>query len=263
MSWVKVAIAGAVALGAAMFGRPVPVAKPGPHNTGPSAPALLVPSGSIFADEDGMVIENVDVTGVIVVEADNVTIRNFRVNAMGASYAVAASWNSGTVIEDGEIINAGSAGVIGKQLEARRLHIHHCQKDGMKIHNDSLVEGCWVELVGMAAGAHADGNQTRSGRNIIFRGNNIDMPVGIPGHVSNAAFMIQDEVGPIENFVIDGNWLNGGNHTIFLAHEQFGGPQNIVITNNRFGRDFLYSTCLLYTSPSPRDRTRSRMPSSA
>ena len=68
------------------------------------------------------------------------------------------------------------------------------------------------------------------------------MPVGIPGHASNAAFMIQDEVGPIENFVIDGNWLNGGNHTIFLAHEQFGGPQNIVITNNRFGRDFLYST---------------------
>ena len=27
--------------------------------------------------------------------------------------------------------------------------------------------------------------------------------------------------------------------------------------------DALYFTCLLYTSPSPRDRTRSRMPSSA
>ena len=27
--------------------------------------------------------------------------------------------------------------------------------------------------------------------------------------------------------------------------------------------DKVYSTCLLYTSPSPRDRTRSRMPSSA
>ena len=26
---------------------------------------------------------------------------------------------------------------------------------------------------------------------------------------------------------------------------------------------YLYATCLLYTSPSPRDRTRSRMPSSA
>eukprot|EP00657_Telonema_sp_P-1_P010941 TRINITY_DN5643_c0_g1_i1.p1 TRINITY_DN5643_c0_g1~~TRINITY_DN5643_c0_g1_i1.p1 ORF type:complete len:133 (-),score=18.23 TRINITY_DN5643_c0_g1_i1:120-518(-) len=28
-------------------------------------------------------------------------------------------------------------------------------------------------------------------------------------------------------------------------------------------RDVLYKSCLLYTSPSPRDRTRSRMPSSA
>ena len=30
-----------------------------------------------------------------------------------------------------------------------------------------------------------------------------------------------------------------------------------------FDRSSLRSTCLLYTSPSPRDRTRSRMPSSA
>ena len=28
-------------------------------------------------------------------------------------------------------------------------------------------------------------------------------------------------------------------------------------------RGYCYRTCLLYTSPSPRDRTRSRMPSSA
>ena len=30
-----------------------------------------------------------------------------------------------------------------------------------------------------------------------------------------------------------------------------------------WGDFIIYSTCLLYTSPSPRDRTRSRMPSSA
>ena len=34
-----------------------------------------------------------------------------------------------------------------------------------------------------------------------------------------------------------------------------------VVIEKPFGRD--YSSCLLYTSPSPRDRTRSRMPSSA
>ena len=34
-------------------------------------------------------------------------------------------------------------------------------------------------------------------------------------------------------------------------------------TYDKFVTRDLYDTCLLYTSPSPRDRTRSRMPSSA
>ena len=36
----------------------------------------------------------------------------------------------------------------------------------------------------------------------------------------------------------------------------------VRIVNNLINEEILYS-CLLYTSPSPRDRTRSRMPSSA
>ena len=39
------------------------------------------------------------------------------------------------------------------------------------------------------------------------------------------------------------------------------GKQSVVTRyNDRYGGSY---TCLLYTSPSPRDRTRSRMPSSA
>ena len=37
----------------------------------------------------------------------------------------------------------------------------------------------------------------------------------------------------------------------------------VVDDGSRFGRSARDRTCLLYTSPSPRDRTRSRMPSSA
>ena len=40
-----------------------------------------------------------------------------------------------------------------------------------------------------------------------------------------------------------------------------GGPSVLILGDNLFyGHDL---PCLLYTSPSPRDRTRSRMPSSA
>ena len=38
-------------------------------------------------------------------------------------------------------------------------------------------------------------------------------------------------------------------------------PAEITITNTETGQE--YGSCLLYTSPSPRDRQKSRMPSSA
>ena len=42
----------------------------------------------------------------------------------------------------------------------------------------------------------------------------------------------------------------------------FGDPDFVIFNAGRFPAN-RYTTCLLYTSPSPRDRTRSRMPSSA
>ena len=51
--------------------------------------------------------------------------------------------------------------------------------------------------------------------------------------------------------------------TLF-AGAAFAGPYVNVETNAGWtGDDYTGATCLLYTSPSPRDRTRSRMPSSA
>ena len=54
------------------------------------------------------------------------------------------------------------------------------------------------------------------------------------------------------------------NHRSGRALNGAGGHSTEREDTQRSGRaDGLYATCLLYTSPSPRDRTRSRMPSSA
>ena len=50
------------------------------------------------------------------------------------------------------------------------------------------------------------------------------------------------------------------NGTVYLAG-QVGDDMNAGIEQQT--RETLANICLLYTSPSPRDRTRSRMPSSA
>ena len=50
------------------------------------------------------------------------------------------------------------------------------------------------------------------------------------------------------------NWTQAASNPTKWAH--------IVVAHKKIG-DTTFDTCLLYTSPSPRDRTRSRMPSSA
>ena len=57
---------------------------------------------------------------------------------------------------------------------------------------------------------------------------------------------------------------------VFVFHEWWGLVDHIKDVCDRYAKEGfyafgidLYKGCLLYTSPSPRDRTRSRMPSSA
>ena len=61
-------------------------------------------------------------------------------------------------------------------------------------------------------------------------------------------------------------WSLGPTGIIGIMVGGFGGDQIQVQTTRKGSPSegkFLFGDCLLYTSPSPRDRTRSRMPSSA
>lgn len=225
---------------------PLPPPPPGPgdpsdrplaHNTGPSNPAALVPSGSLEITTDGAVVENVDVTGRILIDADNVTLRNFRVNSTSFYGVQIENGHSGILIEDGEIYNCGSACVFGVGHTSRRLHLHDGNADGMKIHGSggpTLVEYCFIEKLSKAEGAHADGNQSKGGSNITFRYNNFDLPIDQNPYGSNATMMLELD---INNFVLEHNWLNGGNYTVYCKDSL---PSGIYVRNNIFGRDYRY-----------------------
>ena len=67
------------------------------------------------------------------------------------------------------------------------------------------------------------------------------------------------------------NRMGIGDTVIFLPFikaisKKFGAPVSLLVKENSKANEFLNQTnyiCLLYTSPSPRDMRRSRMPSSA
>jgi hypothetical protein len=138
------------------------IKKPGLNNTGPYNESLLEASGSITVREEGAVIENVDITERIKIEANNVTIRNFKINAVGTSYGIIANLGyTGLQVEDGEIFNMNSAAILGTGFTVLRLNIHDSGGDGIKAQGGTeptFVAYSWIHHLGKLPSAHADGN---------------------------------------------------------------------------------------------------------
>ena len=230
-----------------------PSAKPTPLNTGPTGPltrsfgSTNITQAWLNTNNGGsLVLEDVDFTGRVHVRVDNLTLRNFKIDAAGANYGLyneqfTSNISSGLVAEDGEIVNASSSLVLGSNMTLRRLYLHESDADAIKAWSNSTVEGCYVTRLGRAVGAHADGVQQVTGSDCVYRGNNFDMPKDAPApYKSNAAFIIQTGNGPIDNVLIEGNWMNGGNFTVYVTDKGNGHglPTNVRVRNNRFGRDF-------------------------
>ncbi len=209
--------------------------KPGATNTGCTG-KLMAASGRTIT-VSGTVLENLDITGTVYVKANDVIIRNCRITA-NSFYGIQCTFGfTGLLIEDCELTEASSAMIYGGDFIARRLNIHHGGADGLKTTHDVLVEQCWIHHLGMTPTAHADGVQTHGGggANFIYRYNNFDLPVGLSGFVSNAAFILEPDLGEPTNVLVDRNWLNGGNYTVYGSN-----MAGVTVTNNRFGRGFKY-----------------------
>ena len=210
--------------------------RPSAHNTGPSDPGALTPSESLTIKTDGAVLEDLDITGMVTIDADNVTLRNFRLNATSSYGIKIQGGHSGIVIEDGEIIRATSTAILGVGYTGRRLYIHDIGGDGLKIQYrgaPTVIEYSFIERLGGNPGAHADGIQSDGPvHDVTIRYNNIWMPYpGTPPYpgspwTSNAALITTPGVS---NYVLEHNWLTGGNYTIYCE-------PGISVRNNRFGR---------------------------
>jgi hypothetical protein len=202
----------------------------------------LTPSGSRTITVADTVLENLDITGYVTVQANNVTIRNCRINGeVTRSYSVKIVSGTGTLIEDCEMFNFLSAAVLGSGFTARRCYVHDSNSDGFKPTNNALIEYCYAHHLGKGVGAHADAVQHRGGTGLTVRYNYFDLKRAdaLLGYKSNACLMLQADVSPISNVLLDNNWLEGGGYTTYaLANVAYAPLVNVAYTNNRFGRDF-------------------------
>ena len=206
-----------------------------PSEIGPSTPALLAPSGDIEVGTDGVVIENVHVTGYIHIRdgASNVTVRNFKIS--GNTYwgiYIREGTSTNILIENGEIDGQDQAedGIVGSNYTARGVYIHNMAGDGFKAFSNCLIERCYVTAVGQGAGAHGDGVQgpwaAGSYQEIKILNNNFLLNSG-----SLTACIFTCEY--VSHVQVEGNRLSGGSYTVYCS-------PNHTLINNVFGRDGFY-----------------------
>lgn len=223
----------------------------------------LVPSESLTVRQDGAVIQDLDVQGSIVVQANDVTIRNVRVRSDSNSYGITVGKGRyGTLIENVDVqmgagggsANAAIGGVGDHAGEGGTAHGDNVivrssrltgNGDGIKAANYSLYEDNYIAMRRSAgSGKHIDGIQSSGKSSWTARRNWIDQAYSA-GH--NSAIFAQAFTGSsnveITDIRILGNWVNGGVFTIQTGegkNDEVGLVSDVLIEDNIFFRDYLY-----------------------
>jgi hypothetical protein len=193
---------------------------PDASNTGVPAGTTLTPSGTLTVNVAGAVIDSRDVTGQVVVNAPNVTIRNSRVRS-NAMYAVESN-STGLLVEDSEIVNLPQAGhpnchigIGNSNYTVLRTDISGCENgigvDGNITMQDSYVHD--LDTVGPSwvfgdSGPHTDGVQISAGAtDITLRHNTIDPTPGEDGATS--AIIMATSGTPNSDVHVEDNYIDG------------------------------------------------------
>ena len=197
---------------------------PDASNTGPTDPSILKASGDITVKTDGAIIENVNITGHIEVNASNVTIRNFKIST-STYWGIYVIGGKNILIEDGEIDGKGVSdnGVTGSNYTVERVHLHNLGGDAFKADGNNWIEACYIHDIGQSPGAHGDGVQMMGGSGQTIVGNNFNLVSGIVN-----ASIFPGGGGPVTNILVQGNRINSGGWSIYcntsmkVRHNVFG-----------------------------------------
>jgi hypothetical protein len=205
---------------------------PDATNTGANC-ASLAPSGPITVAADGTVVEGKNISGSIIIQASNVTIRNDCVTS-GDIYPVRLISGSNLTVEDTTITGTGggcsrAVEPAGGSTMMNRLNISGCE-DGVEMYDNDTLQNSYIHDLAFTGGSHNDGVQQNGGSNDVVRHNTIFNPDNQTSCVN-----FTTDFGAISGVTITGNLLNGGNYTVYSRSGGNGDPTGVSVTGNHFG----------------------------
>ena len=215
---------------------------------GLSDPGALVASGGITISTDEAVVENLDIEGTIQVKANNVTVRNCRVEGTTTTNVIRLHPGyEGLVIENCVVIalpraddpTKGPVGAIGGN-GASGMTVRYTDvsgfADGIKAEHDSLYEYNYIHMYKPdGAGKHLDAIQGSGDSNWTVQHNVIDADIDKGG---NAAVLSQGWNGAncvhVSGITVKNNFMRGGNYTVYFngGKASCGEPEGSWMTDH-------------------------------
>lgn len=219
----------------------LPAALPSAANTGVPAGITLTASGDIEADTPGMVIEAKDVTGQILVNANDVTIKNSKVHSKGGENDIAIKIKDGvkgTKVLHSEVYTetGGYVGFLGGDAFVCASYFHGWE-NALTVGGGMVIQASFIEkLASGQTGPHFDGIEIYGGGGPTkVVGNHIRMTdakgewLGETGAINLTAYQ-----GDIDDVEMNGNTLGGGSYTLYVDEQNDSKATNVKITSNTF-----------------------------
>ena len=218
---------------------------PDASNTGVPPGVHLTPSGSITVGTDGAVVDAMDVSGSITVQANDVTIENSRVtcgDGCSARFTInVASTVSGLNIHDVEAAGNPSVGAdVGGGGPATLLRANlHGAVDGVHVVTGSVIRDSYIHDLTPTLISHDDAiQQIPSQANGVTIVHNTLIPYNFAMHIfNNSAFICGSQCSATTNMTFSDNLLDGGSHTLQCPVQ---GTAGNVFARNRFGRNYRF-----------------------
>jgi hypothetical protein len=213
---------------------------PNAGTTGVPAGTALTRSGSLDVKQRGTVIDGLDIDGCVDVKADDVTIRRSRITCARPTTAVRLfDGYHNLTLEDVEIDGSGrvSAAVGFSDYTLVRVNIHDVS-DGPRMGENTMIRDSYIHDLARREGSHNDAIQVSGGSNIQILHNRLDVYAAATGDFFNAAIMVGTQSARVEDMLIEGNYLDGGNYTVNFRADLTA--RDVVARDNVFGPHHRY-----------------------
>lgn len=232
----------------------------GPSTAGfgvPSGTALQVVNGNMTITKAGTVVSNVDLRGYLLIQADNVTVKNSVIRGGAAATKsdalIQAWWKAKNLKIVNTTLKATNRslhidGLSGSNYTAEGLDISGVVDATKVIGGNVTIRNSWFHDPIHSASdpnqpdgkTHDDGIQIEGGTNILIENNKI-------GGFHNAAIQVTQNYAATHGVTVRNNQLSGGGCQVNVTAKGAGGGgkaiSSFAITSNGFGPGLFGKTC--------------------